>query len=118
MGSMRRPLMGAPGGTAFGWPRPGLRNPAAVASVVLGLAGLLVGCVPERLAAAYVLHVLAGLVVSLTATALGWAGLRRARTLGGARHRVAVAGTALGVVGVVLLLFQLPGLVLAIAAGV
>jgi hypothetical protein len=110
-------------GTALQSARPGLRvapdrpkppgNPLAWVSLVLGMLGVLLSWAPITASVTgIVAQELVSLALSIAAAALGWFALRQVRVRGAGHRSLALAGAAVGITGVVVLVLPFPWLIL------
>ena len=108
-------------GTVQDGPRPDLRvvpdrrklpgNPLAWASLVLGVTGVLLSWAPITTSVTgIVVQELVSLALSIAAAALGWFALRQVRVRGAGHRSLALAGAAVGITGVVVMLLPFPWL--------
>lgn len=94
-------------------------NGIASWALVLGIIGVILVFTPIGASeVAYWTGVAVAVVVCSLAVALGWLGLRRARTRGGVDRGLALAGTIVGATGLGWNLFLIPELVLLLIGGV
>ena len=80
-------------------------------SLILGILGVLLSWAPiTTVVAGIVVQELVSLALSLAAAALGWFALRQVRVRGAWHRILALAGAAVGIAGVVVLLLPFPWL--------
>ncbi len=86
-------------------------NPLAWVSLVLGISGVLLSWAPITSSVTGIVdQELVSLALSIAAAALGWSALRQVRLRGAGHRSLALAGAAVGITGVVVMLLPFPWL--------